>query len=70
MQLRGLTVPDPIVGAVESDPAGVADGLGVKGMSVYSSFFELETLQCRVCGDQTSETGLALLHQRHQRHFQ
>ena len=69
-RLRNATLPDPLVGAVESDPAGAADQLGVKGLSVYTSFIEMESLQCRVCGDQSTQLGLAVLHQRHQRHFQ
>lgn len=69
-RLRNAALPDPVVGGLESDPAGVADRLGVKGLSVYTSFIEMDSLRCRVCGDQSTETGLALLHQRHERHFQ
>jgi len=69
-RLRIATLPDPIVGGLDPDPTGVSDRLGVKGMSVYTSFVERETFQCRVCGVRSSGTALALLHQRHRRHFQ
>ena len=69
-RLRDPTLPDPIVGDLESDPAGIADRLGVKGLSVYTAFIEMDSLQCRACGHQSGETALAILHQRHRRHFQ
>ena len=69
-RLRTATLPDPVVGGVDFDPAGIADRLGVKGLSVYTAFIERESHRCRVCGAQSSDMALALLHQRHQRHFQ
>ena len=69
-RLRNAGLPEPIVGGLDVDPTGVADRLGVKGLSVYTAFIEMESFQCRVCGVQSSGMALALLHQRHQRHFQ
>jgi len=69
-RLRDATLPDSITGGLESDPGGIADQLGVKGLSVYTAFVDMESLRCHVCGEQSSELALALLHQRHQRHFQ
>jgi hypothetical protein len=69
-RLRIATLPDPIVGGHDPDPTEVSDKLGVKGLSVYTAFVEPESLRCRVCGVQSSEMALALLHQRHRRHFQ
>jgi hypothetical protein len=71
-RLRNATLPDPIVGGIESDPAGIADRHGVKGMPVYTAFIDpdADLPRCRVCGDQSSDMALATLHQRHERHFQ
>jgi hypothetical protein len=69
-RLRDATLPDPIVGGLESDPAGIADLLGARGSSVYTAFIEMDSLRCRACGHQSSEMTLAILHQRHRRHFQ
>ena len=69
-RLRNATLPDPVVGGIDHDPTGVANRLGVKGLSVYTAFIERESLRCRVCGVPSSGMALALLHQRHQRHFQ
>ena len=70
LRLRDPTLPDPIVGDLETDPAGIADRLGVKGLSVYTAFIEMESLRCRVCGHQSKETACAIRHQRRRRHFQ
>jgi hypothetical protein len=69
-RLHNASLPDAITGGIESDPGGIADQLGVKGLSVYTAFVEMESLRCHVCGERSSELALALLHQRHQRHFQ
>jgi hypothetical protein len=66
----GSTLPDPIVGKLESDPGGIADRLGAKGMSVYMAFVEMESLRFCVCGKQSSDLALALLRQRHARDLQ
>jgi len=70
LRLHVATLQDPIVGGLDFDPTGVSERLGVKGLSVYTSFIELETLRCRVCGVRSSRIALALLHQRDRRHFQ
>ena len=69
-RLRVATLPEPVVGGRDPDPTGVSDRLGTKGLSVYSSFVERESFRCRVCGLQSNDMALALLHQRHRRHFQ
>ena len=69
-RLLDATLPDPIVGELEYDPAGHADRLGVKGLSVYTAFIEVDSLKCRVCGVQSNGMADAILHQRHRRHFQ
>jgi len=69
-RLRIATLPDPIVGGHDHDPTGVSERLGMKGLSVYSAFVEPESLRCHVCGDQSKDMALALLHQRLLRHFQ
>ena len=69
-RLRNAGMPDPIVGGLELDPTGVSDRLGIKGLSVYTAFIEGEFFRCRVCGERANGMSLALLHQRHRRHFQ
>lgn len=69
-RLRVATLPDPVVGGHDFDPTGVADRLGMKGLSVYSAFVERESYRCHVCGVQSKGMSLALLHQRNRRHFQ
>lgn len=69
-RLRVATLPEPVVGGHDFDPTGVSDRLGTKGLSVYSSFVERESFRCRVCGRGSKDMALALLHQRHRRHFQ
>ena len=69
-RLRNTRLPDPVVGGHDFDPTGVADRLGMKGLSVYSAFVERESYRCHVCGVRSKGMALALLHQRHRRHFQ
>jgi hypothetical protein len=69
-RLRVTTLPEPVVGGHDFDPTGISDRLGIKGLSVYSAFVERESFQCRVCGIRSKGMSLALLHQRHRRHFQ
>jgi len=64
-RLRMATRPDPIVGEHDQDRTGVSEKLGMKGLSVYSAFVERESLRCSVCGIQSKDVALALLHQRH-----
>ena len=68
--LDDASSPEPVVGGLVHDPTGVADKLGVNGLSVYTAFIERESFQCRVCDFQSSGVSLALLHQRIRRHFQ
>ena len=70
LRLRSNTLPELTVDGLESDPAGVADRLGMNGLSVYTAFIEKDSLRCRVCGDQSSQLTLAILHQRVYHHFQ
>ena len=70
-RLRDASLPDPVVGGRDNfDPTGVADRLGIKGLSVYSAFIEWESYRCYVCGERSNGMAQALLHQRHRRHFQ
>ena len=69
-RLRIATLPDPVVGGHDFDPTGVSERLGMKGLSVYSAFVDRESYRCHVCGVRSQEMSLALLHQRHRRHFQ
>lgn len=69
-RLRVATLPDPVVGGHDVDPTGVSDRLGMKGLSVYSAFVDRESYRCHVCGVRSEGMSLALLHQRHRRHFQ
>ena len=64
------TLPPPIVGAIDSDPHGVADRYGVKGKSVLTAFVDIDELSCRVCGYEATTRELALRHQQQERHFQ
>ena len=41
VRLRDAGLPDPIVGGHNFDPTGIADRLGVKGLSVYTAFIEM-----------------------------
>ena len=66
--LRNALQP-PIVGDLESDPSGVADRHGVKGMPVLTAFFNMD-LKCHVCPYQAETVQLAVLHQQQARHFQ
>jgi len=70
LRLHSLHLPGPIVGGHAVDPAGLIDRLGIKGLSVYSAFIDMEYLRCRVCGHHSESISLAMLHQRHQRHYQ
>jgi len=38
------TLPDPIVGGHYNDPTGVSERLGMKGLSVYTAFFQRDAL--------------------------
>ncbi len=69
-RLRVASLPDPVVGGNDFDPTGVANRLGMKGLSVYSAFVDRESYRCHVCGIRSEGMSLALLHQRHWRHFQ
>lgn len=69
-RLRNTHLPEPTVGGLEVDPAGLGDQIGVKGLSVYSAFFAMEDLRCRVCGRASDTIDNAILHQRHARHYQ
>jgi len=75
-ELRGLAKwlrplhPEPVVGGLEVDPAGLVDQIGVKGLSVYSAFVDMEGLRCRICGQGSDTIDMAILHQRHKRHHQ
>ena len=71
-RLRNALLPDtePTVGGVEVDPAGLADQLGVKGLSVYSAFVDVDGPRCRVCGQSSDTIETAIVHQRHMRHYQ
>ena len=71
-RLRNALHPnsEPTVGGFEVDPAGVADRLGVKGLSVYSAFLDIDGLRCRICGQGSPTIDAAMLHQRHMRHYQ
>ena len=70
--LRNALLPnaEPMVGGFEGDPAGLADQLGVKGLSVYSAFIDMDGLRCRICGQSSHTIDTAMLHQRHMRHYQ
>lgn len=70
LRLHQPTLQNLVVGGLESDPGGIADRLGVKGLSVYTAFIDMELLRCRVCGHQSNGIALAVLHQLHRRHFQ
>jgi len=70
LRLRDPTLPDDIVGQLDSDPWGIADQFGVKGLSVYTVFIDLESFRCRVCCHQSTDEDLAVFHQRQRRHFQ
>ena len=61
---------EPTVGGVEVDPVGLADQLGVKGLSVYSAFVDVDGLRCQVCGQSSDTIKTAIVHQRHMRHYQ
>jgi hypothetical protein len=69
-RLHDPALPSPIVGAIESDPHGVADRYGVKGDSVLTAFVDMVELSCRVCAFTADTPELALLHQQRERHFQ
>lgn len=71
-RLRNALHPnsEPIVGGLEVDPAKIAEELGVKGLSVYSAFFDMDDLRCRVCGQVSDTIDSAIAHQRHMRHYQ
>jgi hypothetical protein len=68
-RLRDQTLPPPTVGDIESDPSGIADRYGMKGMSVLTSFINSEDLSCRVCSFKAKTDQLALLHQQQAHHF-
>ena len=70
LRLHDLTLPSPTVGDVESDPCGVADQYGVKGLSVLTSFIDMDDFSCLVCAFKANTLQLALLHQQWRRHFQ
>ena len=71
-RLRNALLPnsEPIVGGFEVDPAGLVDQLGVKGLSVYSVFVDVDGPRCRVCGQASDTIDTAIVHQRHMRHYQ
>jgi len=69
-RLRDQTLPPLTVGDLESDPLGVADRYGVKGMSVLTSFINMENFSCRVCSFTAETVEVALLHQERMLHFQ
>ena len=72
-RLRNARLPnlEPIVGGLEVDPAGHVDELGVKGLSAYSAFIDTEDgHRCRVCGQVSHTIDIAIVHQRHMRHYQ
>jgi len=69
-RLRNTIIPEPAVGGLEVDPAGIVDRLGIKGMSVYTAFIDRETLRCRVCGQGSDTMDVAVHHERHARHYQ
>ena len=60
----------PIVGDLESDPGGVANRYGVKGMSVLTAFIDMDNLICHVCAYKAETVQLAIVHQQQARHFQ
>ena len=62
-------LPEPVVGGLDADPGGFTDQLGVKGLSVYSAFVDMEGLRCRVCSQASDTIDLAILHQRQRRHY-
>ena len=64
-RLRDLTVPPPTVGDIASDPSGIADRYGVKGMSVLTAFVDMDDLSCRVCSFKAKTVQLAIDHQPH-----
>ena len=68
-RLHDPTLPSPIVGAIESDPCGVADRYGVKGDSVLTAFINMDDLSCLVCGFKADTLQFALFHQQRERHF-
>ena len=68
--LRDQALPPPTVGDVEPDPSGVADRYGVRGMSVFTAFVNMENLSCRVCSFRAKTVPQAVLHQQQRRHFQ
>ena len=69
-RLQDLTLPSPLVGDVESDHYGVADRYGVKGLSVLTSFIDMDDFSCLVCAFKANTLQLAILHQQWRRHFQ
>lgn len=69
-RLRDQTFPPPTVGDIDaSDPSGVADRYGVKGMSVLTAFINMDDLSCRVCSFKAKTVQLAVLHQQVTLHF-
>ena len=68
-RLRNALLPEPVVGGLEADPAGTIDRLGAKGLSGYTAFIDMEDLRCRICGQVSDTIEIAILHQRHVRHF-
>jgi len=60
------TNPEPIIGAPDN-PFPSADPLGIKGLPIFSAFFEhvdMETFTCTFCGDIKTDMEAALDHQR------
>jgi hypothetical protein len=62
------TIQPPIVGDLESDPWGIVDQYGLKGMSVLSAFFDGDFV-CHVCTHKAETAELAISHQRQAHHF-
>jgi len=69
-RLHDQTLPPPTVGAIESDPSGIADLFGMKGLPVLTAFVNAEDLSCRVCSFKAKTVELAVFHQQQVYHFQ
>jgi hypothetical protein len=69
-RLHDPMLPSPIVGDIESDPWGVSDRYGVKGLSVLTAFVDMDDFSCWVCSSKAQTLELAVLHQQQARHFQ
>jgi len=70
LRLQNAVLPEPLVGEHDVDPAGLIDQLGVKGLSAYSAFVDIEDLRCRICTQDSNTIDAAIHHQRHKRHLQ